>query len=62
MWTDFQILQFHNNTHPGNGIAQIDTLTKEEIKLKRKTDNDPAVLKSIWKPNLFMGNYYLWII
>lgn len=55
MWTDFQILQFHNNTHPGNGIVMIDTLTPAEIKLRRKTDNDPALLQSIWKPNLFMG-------
>lgn len=57
MWTDFQILAFHNNTHPGNGIPLIDALTNDEIKSNRLTDNNPALLQSIWKPNLFMGNH-----
>lgn len=56
MWTDFQILEFNNKTHPGNGIPMIETLTRDEIKAKRKIDNNPGILMSIWKPNLFMGN------
>lgn len=55
MWTDFQILGFNNRTHPGNGIPVIDTLTMDEIKATRITDNNPGILNSIWKPNLFMG-------
>lgn len=62
MWTDFQILEFNNKTHPGNGIAMIDTLTLDEIKASRKTDNNPGILNSIWKPNLFMGKNYLFVL
>lgn len=56
MWSDFKILAFHNNTHPGNGIPIIDILTYEEIKATRVTSNNPALLVTIWKPNLVMGN------
>lgn len=56
MWTDFRILKNNNKTHPGNGKSLIETLTHDEIKKMRKVNNDPAMLDSIWRPNLFIGD------
>lgn len=60
MWTDFRILEHQNKTSyykPGNETP-VDYLSREELKLKRKTNNNPVVLNSTWKPNLFIGKYY----
>ena len=60
MWTDYRIMYFNNKSGlhtagKGTGLPTIENMTKEEVRAKRITLNNPYILDKVWKPNLFMG-------
>jgi len=56
-WTDYKVLDYRlNNTlEDGKTGKPIEDMTRAEINDKKRIINDPAILSSIWKPNIFFG-------
>lgn len=53
IWIDYRLIQ--NNTHPGSNTTPYDDLSIEAKRAKRRTINNPDVMATIWKPNIFIG-------